>query len=94
MNRTLYTKSVTLDNINWTPVAVSQVCTSVTLTNDGDDLISLRTDPDDSTTQSKLFSGSSKTYDGAAFPNIPLVYAKTSSSTGPIIVDAIVKDAV
>jgi hypothetical protein len=83
-------RQTTLDNISWTPIYVSAHSRAVVLRNKGTDVIHFRTDSANSATEDDLYPGQSKEINGYAAPNIPIGYAKTDGSTGPLLVDELV----
>lgn len=76
-----------LDNVNWTDIYPSGLCESVEVVNKGTDIIYIRTDADSSNTEVELYPGDRLTFTAKQAPEIPIVYAKTAGTTGPLLVE-------
>jgi len=85
----------TLDNISFTAINVSSDCVAVVIVNGGDDLITLRTDPSNSASEQSLYPGARLSLnlrysqEGISRVAVPIVYAKTAGSTGPLILEEV-----
>lgn len=77
-------RSWDLDNISWTPIYTSAFAWGVELENGGSDILKLRTDPDSAASEHTLASGATRKLEGRFPSQIAVVYAKTTSSVGPL----------
>ena len=78
-----------IDNVTWTPLDVSLNCTQVVVTNQGTDEVKLRSDDTNANSEITLASGNSITISSLQATLIPTVYAKSTSTTGPLILEEI-----
>ncbi len=91
----LHFRTHVLDNVSFTAIYVSADCIGVTIVNGGDDLITLRTDPNSSASEQVIYPGGKlaldlrRSQEGIARVSVPLVYAKTAGSTGPLILEEV-----
>ena len=80
-------RSYSLDNTNWTPISVTKSCLGASFRNGGTDIMFLRTDANDAATMEELAPGEIFTINARQSPAVVSVYAKTTSTTGPIKVN-------
>jgi hypothetical protein len=82
-----------LDNINWTPIYTSQYSQGLIFTNKAPDILFLRTDPANADSEFELYPGESFQMTARFPPTIVVLYAKTTSSTGPLNITEITNGA-
>jgi len=87
----LHYKRFTIDTITWTPIIAPNNCNAVTLLNESDSDITLRTDFEDSSTEKILFArnqeimlGKEKAAPFRWYEGCTVLYAQASAGTGPI----------
>lgn len=83
-NRSIRFRVHDLDNVTWTPIYPSAPCVEMSLKNAGQDTIFLRTDDTSSASEVEFAPGDRVSFQGRHGPDIPIVFAKTDGSTGPL----------
>jgi len=87
----LHYRRFTIDTITWTPIIAPNDCNQVTLLNESDSDIILRTDAADSSTEKTLIArnqeimlGREKHAPHRWYNGCIIVYAKATAGTGPV----------